>query len=60
MALCYKDRTFCRSDCVNTECFRHWGKEQQEGARKWWSHDPGNAPVAFSDFSSKCEGYTRA
>lgn len=56
---CYKDRTFCRSDCQNKECFRFFGDEQRAGARSWWSHDPDNAPIAFSDFSLKCEGYTK-
>lgn len=56
--ICYKDMTFCKSDCLNTKCFRYFGSKQAKGAREWWSHDPDNAPVAFSDFSSRCEGYT--
>ena len=52
--LCYKDRTFCSSCCENTECFRYFGEEQAEGAKRWWSHDPENAPVAFKDFSEDC------
>ena len=59
MALCYKDRTFCKSDCTVKECFRYFGKVQQEGAREWWGHDPDNAPIAMSDFSSACEAYTK-
>lgn len=59
MPLAYKDRTFCKSDCTVKECFRYFGKEQQEGARKWWDHDPDNAPIAMSDFSVICESYTK-
>ena len=60
MALCYLDRTFCASDCTNTVCHRHFGPARAEGARRWWSHDPENAPVAFSDFSGNCPDYTTA
>ena len=51
--LCYKDMTFCSSDCKNEECFRHFGTEQKIGADKWWANfnTPGSAPIAFSDFS---------
>lgn len=59
MPICYKDKTFCYSDCINSECFRYFGKEEQEGARRWWSHDPDNAPVAMSDFSIDCKAYIK-
>ena len=59
MALCYKDRTFCASDCINTKCYRHFGEEEREGARKWWDHDPDNAPVAMSDYSWDCGDYMK-
>lgn len=55
--LCYKDMSFCSSDCVNTKCRRFFGDEQLEGARKWWAHDPDNAPVAFINFAPGCEEY---
>jgi hypothetical protein len=55
--LYYKDRTFCKSSCVNTECFRYFGEEEAEGAERWWSHDPENAPIAFSDFSKDCPDF---
>ena len=55
--LCYKDMTFCSSDCTNKECYRYFGEEQRQGAKKWWSHDPDNAPVAICNFSFDCEGY---
>ncbi len=58
--MCYLDKTFCKSDCTNESCFRFFGPEQQEGARKWWDHDPDNAPIAFSDFSDACKDYTNA
>ena len=49
MALCYKDRTFCASDCMVSDCWRYFGPEQSEGARRWWSHDPDNAPIAWHE-----------
>jgi hypothetical protein len=59
MALCYRDMTFCASDCTYTTCRRHFGDEARAGSRRWWSHDPDNAPVAFSDFSDQCEDYRK-
>lgn len=56
--MCYKDKTFCSSDCVFKECPRFFGEEEREGARRWWSHDPDNAPIAFADFSPSCILYT--
>jgi hypothetical protein len=51
--LCYRNMTFCSSDCKNEECFRHFGTEQKIGADKWWINfnTPGSAPIVFSDFS---------
>lgn len=57
--ICYKDMTFCSSDCKNDKCFRFFGEKEKEGSRKWWSHDPDHAPVAFSDFSGSCQGYQK-
>ncbi len=57
--ICFKDRTFCASDCVNKYCFRHFGDDDKYASRLWWSHDPDNAPVAFADFSKDCEGYRK-
>ena len=59
MSLCYKDMTFCWSDCTNTTCLRHFGDAEREGSRKWWDHDPDNAPVAMSDYSEVCEAYKK-
>lgn len=58
MVICYKDKTFCKSDCENTKCFRYFSDDERENARRWWSHDPDNAPIAFCDFSNSCKGYT--
>ncbi len=57
--ICYKDMTFCSSNCVNDKCFRHWTDELHEGARRWWAPLPGDAPVAFSDFSLTCKEYIK-
>jgi len=55
--MCFRDRTFCDSDCTNTACYRHFGPDDAEAARRWWSHDPDNAPIAFGYFSEDCPDY---
>jgi len=59
MTLCYRDMTFCASDCINTDCTRHFGEAEREGSRLWWNHDPDNAPIAVADFSDVCEHYKK-
>lgn len=51
--------TFCKSDCTNHLCFRFFDSGVMEDAKKWWSHDPDNVPIAFSDFSTTCDMYVR-
>lgn len=53
--LCYRDTTFCSSNCTNTDCHRHFGEAQQKAADLWWGK-PG-APVMFADFSVSCPAY---
>lgn len=57
MAMCFRDMTFCSSDCTRVACMRHFGPAEDAAARRWWSHDPDNAPIAFSDFSATCSDY---
>lgn len=58
--LCFRDMTFCKSDCINTECRRHFGEDDRAAAAKWWemfkSPDEG-PPIAFADFSKGCKDY---
>lgn len=53
--ICYRDMSFCGSDCVNTECRRHFGPSEKSAAERWWGGP--DAPVAFMDFSKDCEQY---
>jgi hypothetical protein len=53
--LCFRDITFCASDCGNTACKLRFGPDQEAAALKWWGK-PG-APVAFWDHSTDCEDY---
>lgn len=53
--ICYKDMTFCSSDCINTICHRNFTEEEAIKSVKWWGSP--DAPVAFSDFSKDCEYY---
>ena len=55
--MCYKDRTFCESDCTNSGCFRYFGPKERAAAIKWWGSE--DLPLAVSDFSSDCEGYKK-
>lgn len=55
--ICFRDMTFCDAYCMNKKCPRQYTLEVDEAARKWWDHDPDNAPVAFSDFSGNCKDY---
>ena len=55
--MCYKDKSFCSAECLNKSCHRQFTKEMDKGSRKWWSHDPDNVPVAFTDFSGDCPVY---
>jgi hypothetical protein len=51
--LCYKDRTFCYSDCTNTKCFRYFSEQDRSRV------DQMDLPIALSDFSKDCEGYRK-
>jgi hypothetical protein len=53
MALCYKDITFCYSDCVITKCFRHFSDEVAKEAEDF------GLPVALADFSERCPSYKK-
>jgi hypothetical protein len=53
MALCYKDRTFCDSNCANTKCFRFIYKGLWVEARNF------GLPLAVADFSLDCEDYVK-
>lgn len=53
--ICFRDMTFCSSDCTNTACHRHFGADDRAAAEKWWGGP--DAPVAFSDLSLTCQFY---
>lgn len=59
--ICYKDKTFCSSDCTNSSCFRFFSEEERQGAIKWSEGlvPEGEHLVAFSDFSDVCPWYTK-
>jgi len=49
--ICYKDQTFCFSDCVNTKCFRYISEDVISKSVKL------DLPLAQSDFSGDCNEY---
>jgi len=51
----YKDKTWCMSDCTNTDCFRNFTDKDREQAIKWWGND--TFPIAMRDYSKECEDY---
>lgn len=54
--MCYKDMTFCWSDCINIECSRNFSPEHKANAAKWWGDD--TAPVAWSaSYREGCSEY---
>lgn len=55
--ICFRDMTFCSSDCTNTACMRHFGDDDRAAAENWWGGP--DAPVAFSDFSKDCPIYKK-
>lgn len=54
MTLCYRDRTFCRAECATENCSEKLTDDVRAGARRWWHHDPDNAPIAVGNFSATC------
>jgi len=56
--MCFKDMTFCHSNCIRSDCKRHWTQDKADEAEKWWGSP--NPPVAFSDFSPTCGDYRTA
>ena len=53
--MCFRDKTFCGSDCTNHDCGRHFGEVEKIAAEVWWG-GPG-APVALASFSDDCPDY---
>lgn len=51
--LCFKDMSFCQSDCINQTCVRHLSDEVKERANGV------GLPIATADFSRDCKDYLR-
>lgn len=49
--MCYKDRTFCASDCTNKDCFRFLPDEERNKAAA------AGFLFSFADFSENCDAY---
>lgn len=47
----YKDRAFCDSDCINSNCYRHMGEREMIHAESI------GLPVSWCDFSKDCDDY---
>jgi len=50
--LCYKDMTFCSSDCINTDCYRNFTPDDRNKVIAL------DLPVAWADYSKDCPDYT--
>lgn len=55
--ICFRDMAFCAAKCKTVGCPRNFTDSDRDQARKWWSHDPDNVPVAWMDFSKECQDY---
>jgi len=53
--ICYRDKTFCNSDCINTDCSRKLTTQVINDAEAWWGG--ANAPIAITNFATTCESY---
>jgi hypothetical protein len=53
MALCYKDKTFCNSNCANTLCYRFMHKGLRKEAAEF------GLPLALCDYSADCPDYIK-
>ena len=49
--LCYRDMSFCRSDCTNQACFRFISEAVVEGSERT------GLPLATCDFSESCKDH---
>lgn len=53
MSLCYKDRTYCSSDCANVRCRRFMHKDLRKEAEDF------GLPLCVADFSPDCIDYVK-
>jgi hypothetical protein len=53
--ICFRDMSFCASNCANRDCRRNYGPEEKAAAREWWGGD--DAPVALANFRTGCADY---
>jgi len=51
--ICYRDQSYCASDCINSQCFRYLSDKVKAGAEKC------GLPIAMADFSEECKGYMK-
>lgn len=49
--ICYRDMTFCSSDCQSYKCERMLSNSQAKEAERF------SLPICFSDFSKDCKDY---
>ena len=51
--ICYRDQSYCASDCINSQCFRYLSDEVKARANEV------RLPIATADFSEECKGYMK-
>ena len=51
--LCFKDMSFCQSDCINQTCVRYLSDEVKARANEV------GLPIATADFSGECKDYQK-
>jgi len=51
--ICYRDQSYCASDCINSQCFRYLSDEVKARANEV------RLPIATADFSEECQDYIK-
>ena len=49
--ICYKDKTFCDSDCVKEDCYRYLSDDEEKRAKRC------GLLIALCDYSRECNDY---
>lgn len=60
--MCYRDRTYCGSDCINNKCDRFISQEVEDSSLAWtktFKPDATEGLLAISDLSVDCEYYIK-
>ncbi len=61
--ICFRDKSFCGSDCTKSDCPRHFGDDDWQLAKAWWARFDApdrEPPIHYMDFAKTCPDYRPA